>query len=145
MRYNMKNLFEQIMKFGIVGVLSFAIDFGIYSILVYFTPVPLLIANFFGFTISVIFNYVMSMKYVFERKEDMDRRAEFVIFVILSLIGLGLNEFLVWLFVDFSYENIAAVAEVFSHNMMKMIGKILATGIVMVYNFISRKLFLEKK
>lgn len=141
----MKKLIEQIMKFGIVGVLSFAIDFGIYSILVYFTPVPLLAANFFGFTISVIFNYVMSMKYVFERKENIDRKAEFIIFVVLSLIGLGLNEFLVWLFVDFSYENVGVVAEMFSYNIMKMIGKILATGIVMVYNFISRKLFLEKK
>lgn len=141
----MKKLIEQIMKFGVVGILSFAIDFGIYSILVYFTPVPLLVANFFGFTISVIFNYIMSMKYVFQRKEDLDRKAEFVIFVVLSLIGLGLNEFLVWLFVDFAYENIAVVAETFSYNIMKMIGKILATGIVMVYNFISRKLFLEKK
>lgn len=141
----MKKLIEQIMKFGVVGVLSFAIDFGIYSILVYFTPVPLLVANFFGFTISVIFNYVMSMKFVFQRKEDMDRKAEFIIFVVLSLIGLGLNEFLVWLFVDFAYKSIAVVAETFSYNMMKMIGKILATGIVMVYNFISRKLFLEKK
>ena len=73
----MKKLIEQVMKFGIVGVISFAIDFGIYSILVYFTPVPLLVANFFGFTVSVIFNYVMSMKFVFERKEDMDRKAEF--------------------------------------------------------------------
>lgn len=141
----MKKLIEQIMKFGIVGVLSFAIDFGIYSILVYFTPVPLLVANFFGFTVSVIFNYVMSMKFVFERKENMDKKAEFVIFVILSLVGLVLNEFLVWLFVEFAYENIAIVEKLFSHNMMKMIGKILATGIVMVYNFISRKIFLEKK
>ena len=48
-------------------------------------------------------------------------------------------------FCQFAYENIAIVAELFSHNMMKMIGKILATGIVMVYNFISRKIFLEKK
>lgn len=141
----MKKLMEQIMKFGIVGVLSFGIDFGVYSILVYFTPVPLLVANFFGFTISVIFNYIMSMKYVFQRNEDMDRKKEFIIFVILSLIGLGLNELLVWLFVEYSYQNIAVIAEMFSYNMMKMIGKILATGIVMVYNFISRKIFLEKK
>ena len=37
----MKKLMEQIMKFGIVGVLSFGIDFGVYSILGCFTPVPL--------------------------------------------------------------------------------------------------------
>lgn len=140
----MKKLMEQIMKFGIVGVLSFGIDFGIYTLLVYFTPVPLLVANFFGFTISVVFNYIMSMKYVFERKDNIDKKAEFVIFVVLSLVGLALNEFLVWMFVEFTYENIAIVSQLLTHNMMKLIGKILATGIVMVYNFISRKIFLEK-
>ena len=103
------------------------------------------VVNFFGFTISVIFNYIMSMKYVFQRNEDMDRKKEFIIFVILSLIGLGLNELLVWLFVEYSYKNIAIIADMFSYNMMKMIGKILATGIVMVYNFVTRKIFLEKK
>lgn len=141
----MKKLMEQIVKFGIVGGLSFAIDFGIYSLLVYLTPIPLLVANFFGFTISVIFNYYMSMHYVFERKEDMDRKAEFSIFVVLSLIGLVLNEALVWFFVEFTYKNIVWVSEMLSYNLLKLIGKILATGIVMVYNFISRKIFLEKK
>lgn len=141
----MKKLMEQIVKFGIVGGLSFAIDFGIYSLLVYLTSIHVLIANFFGFTISVIFNYIMSMKFVFQRKEDMDRKAEFAIFVVLSLVGLLLNEVLVWLFVEFTYKNIAVVSEIFTYNFMKMAGKILATGIVMVYNFISRKIFLEKK
>lgn len=141
----MKKLMEQIMKFGVVGVLSFGIDFCVYYSLAVFTPMPVLVANFFGFTISVVFNYIMSMKYVFERKEEADKRLEFIIFVILSLIGLGLNQFLVWLFVEFSYKNIEIVAELFSYNIMKMIGKILATGIVMVYNFITRKIFLEKK
>ncbi len=141
----MKKLFEQIMKFGVVGVLSFAIDYGIYCALCLLFHVPVLVANFFGFTISVIFNYIMSMKFVFERKEDMDRKAEFVIFVILSLIGLGLNEALVWFFVEFVHENVPAVSEKLSYDLLKMVGKILATGIVMVYNFISRKIFLEKK
>ena len=126
----MKKLFEQIMKFGVVGVLSFAIDYGIYCALCLLFHVPVLVANFFGFTISVIFNYIMSMKFVFERKEDMDRKAEFVIFVILSLIGLGLNEALVWFFVEFVHENVPAVSEKLSYDLLKMVGKILATGIV---------------
>lgn len=141
----MKKLIEQIMKFGVVGVLSFAIDFSVFFLLSKFTPMPILVANFWGFTISVVFNYIMSMKYVFERKDNIDKKAEFTVFVILSLIGLGLNEFLVWLFVEYSYANIPVIAENLSFDMMKAVGKILATGIVMVYNFISRKIFLEKK
>ena len=141
----MKKLLEQIMKFGIVGVLSFAIDYGIYCGLSVGLHIHVLIANFFGFTISVVFNYIMSMKFVFERKEDMDRKAEFAMFVILSLVGLGLNEALVWLFVEYVHENVPAISTVLSYDLLKMIGKFLATGIVMVYNFISRKIFLEKK
>ncbi|MFR9006855.1 MAG: GtrA family protein [Collinsella aerofaciens] len=38
-----------------------------------------------------MFNYILSMKYVFVHKEDMSRRREFVIFSVLSAIGLGLN------------------------------------------------------
>ena len=87
----MKKLFEQIMKFGVVGVLSFAIDYGIYCALCLLFHVPVLVANFFGFTISVIFNYIMSMKFVFERRDDMSRQREFIIFMILSIIGLGIN------------------------------------------------------
>ena len=44
-----------------------------------------LFGAFWGFTISVIINYILSMKFVFVRKEDMDRRKEFVIFVIQDI------------------------------------------------------------
>lgn len=140
----MKKLIEQILKFGVVGGISFLIDFGIFSLLNNLLGVHYLIANFFGFTISVIFNYIMSMKYVFERKENADKKVEFIIFVILSLIGLGLNELIIWIWVEHCYPNIALIRHM-SEGIMETFGKLLATGIVMVYNFITRKIFLEKK
>jgi putative flippase GtrA len=53
--------------------------------------------------------------------------AEFLIF---SIIGLLLTELLLWIGID-------------KLNMNAMIVKIVATAIVMVFNFITRKLFLE--
>ena len=50
-----------------------------------------------GFTVSVIINYIMSFKFVFERKENLDRKKEFIAFIILSVIGLGLNQLIIWL------------------------------------------------
>ena len=85
-----------------------------------------------SFTVSVIANYLLSMKFVFERKDTLDRRIEFIIFVVMSVIGLGLTELLMWVFVD-------------KANIHYMISKIVVTAIVMVYNFVTRKLFLEKK
>lgn len=149
----MKKLMEQIMKFGVVGVVCFLIDFAITMVVSSLlrnyagmeTGMAALIAAFFGFTISVIINYILSMKFVFARKEDMDRRKEFVIFTILSLIGLGIHEVIILVCIDVIYGNWAWLNQLLSPTLATAGGKIFATGVVMVYNFITRKIFLEKK
>ena len=60
-----------------------------------------LISATISFTVSVIFNYVASMRYVFTHKEGLSRRREFIIFVVLSVIGLLINDALMWVGVDF--------------------------------------------
>ena len=148
----MKKLIEQIMKFGVVGVICFFIDFvitlGVSTALRAMgtdVKTAALIGAVLGFVISVIINYILSMKFVFERRDDMDRRKEFVIFVILSLIGLGINELLIALSIDVVYVHVKVLANYLSPGMATAFAKIVATGVVMVYNFITRKIFLEKK
>lgn len=140
----MKKLLEQILKFGIVGVIAFVVDFGIFSFLANACHVHYLLANFFGFTVSVVVNYLLSMKYVFSRREGANKKAEFVLFVVLSVLGLGLNEVIIYLCVDGIYAAWAMLRAWISEGMAKLAGKIIATGIVMVYNFVTRKLFIEK-
>lgn len=141
----MKKLLKQVMKFGIVGVLCFFIDFIVFKISSSLLGIHYTVASALGFTISVIVNYILSMKFVFEGKEDMSRKKEFVIFVILSLIGMGLNTLIIYICVDGIYMHVALLKEWFSQDFAESLGKIGATGIVMVYNFITRKMFLEKK
>lgn len=141
----MKKLMNQILKFGVVGALAFLIDYGVFTVLANVLHVHYLIANVCGFVLSLIFNYLMSMKFVFERKENADKRKEFVTFAILSVIGLGINELIILGCVDGIYLNSTLLQEQFSIGIAKQIGKIIATGIVMVYNFISRKIFIEKR
>lgn len=126
----MKKLIAQFAKFGLVGGIAFLIDYGIMVLLTEVFGVNYLISATISFTVSVIFNYLASMRYVFTHKEGLSRRREFVIFIVLSVIGLGLNDLCMWLFtgvLGISY----------------LISKIIATAIVMVYNFITRKLFLD--
>lgn len=103
-----------------------------------------MVGSFFGFIISVIVNYVLSMHFVFERREDLDKQQEFVIFIILSAIGLALNLIIMWLLNHPLYDNISILRKI-SANLYVAASKIIATAIVTVYNFVTRKIFLEKK
>lgn len=128
----MKKLIAQVMKFVIVGGLSFVLDFIIYYVFKNFFSVYYIVAGFFSFTLSLIFNYLMSMKFVFKSKDDLKKTHEFIIFVTLSVIGLGINLLCLYILVD-----------LFDIN--DLIAKILVAGIVMVFNFITRKIFIEQK
>lgn len=140
----MQKLIKQILKFGVVGGISSVIDFGIYTVLIKVFGVNYLISGFFGFTISLIFNYIASMAFVFERKEGADKRKEFIVFTVLSVIGLGLTELIIWMIVE-GYRVIPAIHFALMDQWIEVFGKLVATGIVMVYNFVTRKIFLEKK
>lgn len=126
----MKTLIAQIAKFGVVGVIATVIDFGVMNLLHYGLHLDLLIANSCGFVTSLVFNYLASMKYVFSHRDDMSRTREFVIFLVLSVIGLGLNDAIV-------------VALNGLLGLEANIAKVCATALVMIYNFVTRKVFLD--
>lgn len=130
---SIKQLATQFMKFGVVGVIAFAIDYGVLMLLSQLLGMDPVLAAGISFTVSVVFNYLASMKYVFTHREGMSRRREFVTFVILSVIGLGINELIIWVgTMRFGTGAFAVTA-----------AKVVATAIVMVYNFVTRKIFLD--
>lgn len=126
----MGKLVAQFMKFGVVGIIAFVIDYGLLALLTEAFGVNYLVSATISFTVSVVFNYLASMRYVFTHKEGMSRRREFVIFVVLSVIGLAINNLCMW----------AGVELLGIHY---LITKIAATAIVMIWNFITRKIFLD--
>ena len=129
----MKNLFSQLIKFGLVGGIAFLIDYGIMVFLTEVFKIPSLISAAISFTVSVIFNYISSVKWVFDvDKEKNSKTKELVVFILLSIVGLGINELIMWIMYK-------------EFGIYYMISKIFATIVVMCYNFITRKLFLEKK
>lgn len=150
----MKKLIEQMLKFGVVGFVCFFID-TIIGLLVMnmlllifgdtIFETASMVGSALGFIISVIVNYILSFKFVFERKEDLDRKKEFVIFVILSVIGLGVNQFIIWICVGPVYSGWTWLNQLLNYSFMYTFAKVIATAVVMVYNFVTRKMFLEKK
>jgi putative flippase GtrA len=128
----MKKLISQMIKFGFVGILCFFIDYGIMVFLTEVFQINYLISSAISFTVSVTVNYILSVTMVFETDKNKNKVKEFIVFVLLSVVGLGVNQLVMW----FAGEILG---------IFYMISKIAATAIVMVYNFITRKIFIEKK
>ncbi|WP_373797279.1 GtrA family protein [Jeotgalibaca porci] len=127
----MSKLIGQLMKFGVVGIIATVIDFVVLTILTETFGVYYLTSAAIGFIVATLFNYVASMRYVFNsRFGPHEKRKELIIFILLSVVGLGLNQFFMWLFVEFF-----SIFYIFS--------KVLATVLVMAWNFVSRKIFIE--
>ena len=121
---------QQFMKFAAVGIFSFVVDWLLLVILTEGFGIDYLVSTPVSFLVSVSLNYALSMKYVFEHRDDMSRKREFTIFAILSCIGLGLTDVL--MFAGVTILNIAYQAM-----------KVIATFCVTWYNFFTRKKFLS--
>ena len=141
----MKKLFEQIIRFGIVGFFCFVIDYGLTVGLANFCGVHYMLSKFIGFVISANVNYILSIKFVFNQKKELDKRKEFIVFIILSAIGLLINEVILFICIDVIFAKSTWLQGLITEEIMLSVSALFATGVVMVYNFISRKLFLERK
>ncbi len=126
-----RKLVLQVIKFAIVGVIAAFVDVGILALLKELLHVDVLVASAISFCVSVTVNYILSMSFVFKGKKQ-NKLKEFIIFVLLSVGGLGLNQLILWIGVRFT-------------SVHYMIVKIFAMVIVPIYNFITRKIFLESR
>lgn len=124
----MIKLIKQLFRFGIVGFIAFLIDYGLFALLT-ILGMHYLIAQIISFAISLAFNYYLSVKWVFDAKKQTKK--EVIIFVVLAVVGLGINEILLYIGVDLLHIH-------------ELIVKLVSTIIVMIYNFITRKLIIEK-
>ena len=125
-----EKLLIQIFKFGIVGGIAFIIDYLSLIICKEVFHLNILFSAAIAFTISVIYNYIASVKWVFDVNKEKNEKTNFIIFIVLSIVGLIITEIIMWLGSDVM-------------GISYLIVKIVATAIVMVFNFITRKMFLE--
>ncbi len=123
-------LFKQLFRFGVVGFTAFLIDAGLLYVLTEYLHVYYLVSSVISFIVSLIYNYILSIFWVFDVKKKQTYK-EVLLFVVLSVIGLGVNQLVMYLGVDLL-------------NIHYMLCKIIATIIVMIYNFVTRKIFIEK-
>ncbi|MBB5182888.1 GtrA family protein [Catenisphaera adipataccumulans] len=126
----MKNLFQQIIRFGIIGGIATVIDWSTLYVCTEYFGIYYLISGVISFTVATVFNYYASVKWVFHVDPNKSKKKTFTTFIVFSVIGLGINEFVMKYCVE-------------SFGIYYMYSRVIATAVTMVFNFITRKIFLE--
>ncbi|MCZ6901088.1 MAG: GtrA family protein [Bacteroidetes bacterium] len=120
----------QFLRFLITGGLSAGIEFISLIALVEIIGLYYLYANIVAFVIANIFNYFLSRSWVFKNGKFSVHK-EFIAFFTFALMGLLLNQFVLWFFVA-----------TFSINYK--ISKLFAICMVVFYNFATKKFIVFK-
>lgn len=126
----MNKLVNKIIKFIIVGGIATIIDFVCLYIFKEFLNIDVIIANTLSFIISVTYNYIASITWVFDVNKNKNKNVQFILFIVFSIVGLIINNVILYILTD-------------KLNIYYLISKVIATIIVMIFNFITRKKFLE--
>lgn len=115
----------EIIRFCLVGAATFGLD---YSSLYFCTEIVgmnYLPSAAFSFTVAVVINYVLCLKFVFTGQKQQNRKS-LLFFILASIVGLGLNQFCMW----FLVEHIG---------LYYLLAKLVATGIVTLWNYVAKK------
>lgn len=128
----MKSLqYLEMMRFIIVGVITFVVDYGLLYISTEYIGLYYMYSTAIAFIAAVIFNYWLCVIYVFKNVQRQTSK-QAILFVGSSVVGLGLNQICMWFFV-----------EIFG--IYYMLAKIISIIIVMAWNYImKRKAVLDK-
>jgi putative flippase GtrA len=135
------NTLIQFFRYGIVGAVTFFIDMGIlYSL----TLSPVFVRYYIlAVTISsgtaLLCTYVLSVLWVFKKRNMTNLRFEFIIFCVIGIVGLLLNYLLVWFLTEVLLKSVFVVDV---KRIRILIAKPVTTVIVFFWNFFLRKLIL---
>ena len=134
-RFPRKSLVGQFLRYLVTGGLAFFVDFGLFALCLYLLDWHYLLANLVGLVAGLVLNYALSILWVFtacKRTLEKKKVAEFTLFTLVGIAGVGINQLLMYLMVDGLDLNV-------------MLSKMVAAILVLMWNFGARKLILFKK
>lgn len=139
----MNNRLKEIIKFAFTGGVCFLIEYAALIVLKEWLHLSAVAATPVAFLISVVFNYLLCVKWVFVGAKEGSKKAQLG-FVITSLMGLFLNWAIMWALTALWGED-AVLLTLFSFELkVYMVNKVIATGLVMVWNYFTKRYVLRK-
>lgn len=121
---------KQFLLYCIGGGLAFIIDLGGLYIFTEYFKIWYLISATLSFVLAAIFNYLFQ-KFITFKSTDKNIAKQFIMFVIVAVIGLLINNTLLYLLVE-----LADVWYIFA--------KTVAAALVLIWNFIANRKFTFK-
>jgi putative flippase GtrA len=118
----------QLVRSLAVSVIALIVDFSTLVFLKEAGNMHYLLAAALGFSLGVVVNYILSVKWVFANRKFASKHAEFTIFVVICAIGLALNLLIIWGLVQLTLDY--------------RVAKAISTVIVFFWNFVARKKIL---
>jgi len=121
----------KIIRYGMVGASASVVDFAIFALFAKWLGFNYLIVGAIGFVIATVFNYFLSIRFVFESGVRFTFKKEFALVFFISLIGLGVNQLVLYLGIG-----------ILGWEMLFV--KVCATGSVFFWNFGARSQWIFK-
>jgi len=123
------NTTVQFLRYTVAGGCAFAFDFSCLYFLTSYCHVYYLVSAAIAFLVGLAVNYALSIAWVFNRRRMSNWLSEFVVFALIGVGGLVLNEVFIWFFTEVVL-------------LFYLISKAISTILVYLYNFLVRKFVL---
>lgn len=120
---------RQLFRYALVGGVAFAADYGTLWALTEYAGLYHLISAAVAFVVGLVVNYLLSIWWVFTVSRFDKAWFEFAVFAIIGIIGLGLNEAIIYVGTDVM-------------DLHYMLSKVISTGLVFFWNFFARRTLL---
>lgn len=145
------NTFIQFFRSLFVGGIATVADIGVLVLFRELFRMPEKGATVFGFIAGLTVNYIVSTFWVFAKAKVKNRVVDFIAFAVIGIIGLGLTELIIAPFamegffgVGYFVKN-AAFGTLIPTDKYYIVGKLVATVLVYIWNFCARKFILYRK
>ena len=144
------NTFIQFFRSVFVGGVATVADIGVLILFRELLHLSESLATVFGFIAGLTVNYVISTFWVFSKAKVKNRVFDFIAFAVIGIIGLGLTQLII---APFAMEGIFGEGffvkkQIFGSlipvNKYYIIGKLVSTVLVYIWNFCARKFILYR-
>ncbi len=119
----------QMIRYGLAGSVAFVVDLILLVSLTEVAGLHYLLSAAVGFAGGVTISYAFSINWVFHQRSLAARWVEFAVFTSISVIGLALNEAIIWVVTE-------------QGGLHYLLSKMVATAAVFVWNFSAKKTIL---